>query len=146
MPYPFSLFSEDDNRNWERQQRLKDQMRVAGFSTRACNNLPRSLPIADLTELQTGQWEDEGDVRGLRWHAGNAPGCGPQVLAEVEAYRAGQDPREARAPGPVRVSVAFELAEMAALDAWIATQPTPTSRHDAIRAFVAAGLNLIGRE
>jgi hypothetical protein len=36
--------------------------------------------------------------------------------------------------------------QLAALDAWIAKQPKSISRPEAIRAFVAAGLHLMGED
>jgi hypothetical protein len=42
------------------------------------------------------------------------------------------------------VGVRFKADQLAALDSWIANQPKPISRPQAIRAFVEAGLHLMG--
>lgn len=44
------------------------------------------------------------------------------------------------------VQVRFQAELLAALDAWIARQPTPVSRPAAIRAFVVAGLHVTGEQ
>lgn len=52
--------------------------------------------------------------------------------------------RRRRSTGPNPVGVRFKTDQLAALDAWIAKQPKPISRPEAIRAFVEAGLHLMG--
>jgi hypothetical protein len=129
-------------RDWNVEEKLRRQMEEAGFSARACKNVPQVLPLGDLAQLRTCQWEDTEAKRGVRWLVSIAPNCGPRIMAELEAYRAGKDPREARPPGPVRVSVALGDAELAALDAWIARQPRKISRAEAIKALVANRIGL----
>ncbi len=55
-----------------------------------------------------------------------------------------------RGPKPtgkgVMVGVRFQPIELAALDAWIAQQPNPVSRPEAIRAMVQASLVLMGED
>jgi hypothetical protein len=45
---------------------------------------------------------------------------------------------------PVTVRIPPDL--LARLDAWIAAQPNPVSRPEAIRAIVAAGLHILATE
>jgi hypothetical protein len=56
--------------------------------------------------------------------------------------------RKRRGPKPtgkgVNIGVRMQPDQLAALDAFIAKQPKPVSRPEAIRAFVAAGLHLMG--
>ena len=40
--------------------------------------------------------------------------------------------------GATKIMLALPPAELAALDAWIAAQPQPMSRQDAIRAMITA--------
>ncbi len=44
------------------------------------------------------------------------------------------------------VTVRISPGQLAALDAWIAKQPKPVSRPEAIRAMVAASLELMGAD
>ncbi len=71
---------------------------------------------------------------------------GPTGMAEVEAFRAGIDPGTVRETAPKTIGVPFGPGELAALDAFIANQPKRVSRPEAIRAFVAAGLLLMGAD
>ena len=56
--------------------------------------------------------------------------------------------RKRRGPKPtgkgVNVGVRLQPDALARLDAWIAKQPKPVSRPEAIRAFVEAGLQMMG--
>lgn len=143
MSDPFSVFSDEDRKDWRRQAIIKDQMREAGFSTRTINALYLHLKINDLSELRTLPWEDQGETRetrGLRWQVSISPGAGAQVMAEVEAYRAGLDPRQARAPGPTRISAAFSDEELAALDAWREAQGAAVNRGEAVKALAMLAL------
>lgn len=142
------MFSDDDYKIWRRQEILRQQMREAGFSTRTINSLGYSLPFESVVELRSSRWEDIGedrDQRGLRWLLSVTSGCGPQVVAEVEAYRAGLDPRQARAPGPTRISAAFSDDELAALDAWRDADASGLSRGDAVKVLAFRALKPSGR-
>jgi hypothetical protein len=57
-------------------------------------------------------------------------------------------PRKRRGPAPTGqgtpIQVRLQPGILAKLDALIAKQPKPVSRPEAIRAFIAAGLHLMG--
>jgi len=57
----------------------------------------------------------------------------PEKNAPAEKNRGGR-PRT----GATKIMLALRPADLAALDAWIAAQPAPMSRQDAIRAMIAA--------
>ena len=127
-----------------RTRDLTDDLKAAGFSTRTVHGLIYGAGIASIEHLRSAPWGSLAERQGLVWELHCSPNMGAKGLAEVEAFRRGEDPRKAKPPGPERVSVPFEPDQIAALDAWIAKQPKPVSRHEAIRAFVAAGLQLLG--
>jgi hypothetical protein len=56
--------------------------------------------------------------------------------------------RKRRGPKPtgkgLNIGVRLQPDQLAALDAWIASQPKPISRPEAIRAILAAGLVVMG--
>jgi hypothetical protein len=122
---------------------LEAELHEAGFSTRAIHALIYSVGIESLDELRRLPWGDRRDHQSLCGRLGVSPNVGKKCLAEVEAFRAGKDPRSARAPGPFYVSAPLDEAQLAALDAWIAAQPKPVSRPEAIRAMVAAALEIM---
>jgi hypothetical protein len=103
------------------------------------------LTFSDVEELRTRRWGNgaPGDD-GLLRQLSTVPGLGPKGIAQVEAWRNGRHPSSAVAPGPVRVSVPLEPDTVTALDAWIAQQPTPVTRAEAIRAMVTASLVIMG--
>ncbi len=121
---------------------MEDELRAAGFSRRTANALVYSSRVESLEALMSGPWGDRNDTTSLCWELSVTPGLGPKGVAEVLAFREGRDPRTAVAPGPIKAILLLGPEEVAALDAWIAKQPEPVSRPEAIRAFVAAGLDL----
>jgi hypothetical protein len=54
-------------------------------------------------------------------------------------------PAPAIRPGK-QVGVRLKQDQLAALDSWIAKQPKPISRPEAIRSFLAVGLHLVSRD
>ena len=62
-------------------------------------------------------------------------------MSETPRNRGGRPPVNAT---PVTVRVPPDM--LAQLDAFIAKQPKPVSRPEAIRAFVVAGLHLMGND
>ena len=70
----------------------------------------------------------------------------PSVLPMASMATRGKTPGTRRRPStePNPVGVRFKAHQLAALDAWIAKQPEKVSRPEAIRAFVEAGLHLMG--
>jgi hypothetical protein len=125
--------------------RQPDAFRAAGFSTRTANALIYSARINHPDELKTGDWGNgRPDDEGLSRRLTVTPNLGAKGLAEVEAFRAGRDPRTAVAPGPTKFTVPLDDGQLAALDAWIAAQPKPVSRPEAIRAMVAVALKIMG--
>jgi hypothetical protein len=122
------------------------EFKEAGFSTRVAHGLAYGAAIGSLVELRNELWEDTGDAErpGLLLRISRVPGCGRKALAEARAFREGLNPSDRRPPGRVNVSVPLPPDMLAKLDAFIAAQPKRCSRPEAIRAFVAAGLHLMG--
>ena len=117
---------------------IEDLVR-AGFSARVARALHTAGDIS-LEGLRTLPWGNRRDTSSLSWRIATLPGVGLRGRAEIEAFRAGKNPRSARSAGKVTVSVPMEPGLLAQLDAFIEAQPKPVSRQETIRAFVAAGL------
>jgi hypothetical protein len=119
--------------------RLLRRLHSAGFSRRAATTLAVSDAFASLRELKTERWLDDGDRPGLRSRLRHVPGCGPAIIAEVEAFREHGDARKVSAqPTKVTVELTAEVAD--ALDAWIASQPIRVSRAEAVRVLMSESL------
>lgn len=129
-----------------RHHGLGVELHAAGFSTRTVNALVYSLGLSSLEQLRTAEWGSVEDRTGLAWALQTLPNMGRKGLAEVVAFRAGLDPKAARPAGKRYYSVPLDDAEFAALDAWIAAQPKPVGRPEAIRAMVVASLHLMGEK
>lgn len=120
--------------------RLLRRLHSAGFSRRAADVLAFSDQFTNIKELRDGPWQDDGDRPGLRTRLMKTPGCGPAVMAEVEAYRQHGDPRK-HGPQPVRVAVELDVETTSAVDRWIAARPVPVSRAEAMRLIIAEALS-----
>jgi hypothetical protein len=116
------------------------EFKAAGFSSRTAHGLIYGARIESLDELRREPWGSVEQRVGLAWQISTAPNCGKKAMAEAMAFREGKDPRFARAAGAISVNVPLSEGLAANLDVWIAKQPNPVSRAQAIRAFVAAGL------
>jgi hypothetical protein len=114
---------------------LAAELAEAGFSTRAINALIYSLQLESLEALRRAPWED------LMLELSRTPNVGKKVIAEVEAFRSGRDPKSA-VPIQTYVSVPFDAHALAALDAWISRQPEQLTRPEAVRCLVAKAIGL----
>lgn len=121
-------------------QFFSDELRAAGFSTRATNALVYSSGIGSLEELRSRPWGDRQDTTSLQWALSVRGSLGPREIAEVVAFREGRDPRKAVAPIPMNVVVPLQPDDLAALDAWIAEQAKPLSRSQAVGVLMTQGL------
>ena len=119
---------------------LSQALKGAGFSSRTAHALAYGSVATSLADLKSRPWGSREEQDGLMWDLRCLPNLGPKGMAEVVAFRAGLDPRSAKAPGAERVSVPFKPEELASLDAWIAKQPSKTNRPEAIRILTAAAL------
>jgi hypothetical protein len=119
--------------------RLLRELHSAGFSRRAASVLALSDQFAKLGDLRFQHWFDDADGPGLRTRLLRTPGCGPAVIAELEAYREHGDPRK-QGPHPIKVTVELDAQAAQALDAWISGLQTPMSRAEALRTILAEGL------
>lgn len=126
---------------------LEAELHEAGFSTRTITAIVYGAGIKSLDELKSTPWGtgNPGD-NGLAWKLATTGNFGKKGLAEVEAFREGRDVRSARPPGPASLTIPMESKMLAELDAFIARQPKPTTRPEAIREFVAAALRLMKDE
>jgi hypothetical protein len=74
---------------------LARELRNTGFSEPTIRALIQRTTIETVDELRTRPWGDQGVRTGLRWELISA--LGKRGLAEVEAFRGGQDPRKTTA-------------------------------------------------
>jgi hypothetical protein len=124
---------------------VRDELRAAGFSSQTAAALAFGARIGP-DELRHAPWGSPEQRQGLAWELLGVRKLGPKGLAEVIAFREGRDPRTAAASGVCRTVVPLTPEMLQALDAWIAKQPKPCSRSEAIRAFVAGGLHLTNED
>jgi hypothetical protein len=129
----------DLNATWLREKELW----AVGFSRRTARALIYSLNIQSLEVLGSMEWGSRKGRRGLCWELSMLPGIGPKGEAEVIAFREYGDARRLTKPGPVKVLVPLGADLADSLDAWIANQPKPVSRPEAIRAMVEAAMSLM---
>jgi len=126
------------------QHVLEQELLTAGLSSRTTNALIFGADLYSIEQLTKPRWGDPKDRDSLHWWLCRVPGLGPKGIAEVVALRAGRDPGAARLLGQRAVTVPLGSADLGALDAWIAKQPKPITRPEAIRAIVRASLHLMG--
>ena len=120
---------------------LADELKAAGFSTRTCNALIYGVGLRSLDEVRTAEGGSKKSRTGLAWELSILANFGQKGLFEVEAFRAGRDPRTARSQDRQTVAVSLAGVELDILDAWIAEQTDPEpSRPAAIRAMMQATL------
>jgi hypothetical protein len=114
---------------------------AAGFSTRTRNALTSNFsPVTSLEELRTRPWGHRNAPHTLSRQLWRTPNLGRKGMAEVEVFREGGDPRTARPRGMTYMNVPLDPAQLTALDAWIASQPKPLSRPQALRRLAVRGL------
>jgi hypothetical protein len=106
---------------------LTKHLQALGFSTRTANGLVYGAEIKSVEELKTREWNE------LSQDLSRAPSLGPKGIAEVEAFRRGEDPKSGRAPGPIKITVPLSDDELAALDAYREAQADKPSRPEALR-------------
>lgn len=123
------------------RRQIEADLREAGFSSRTIHALVWIADIRNLDDLRSAPWgSGEPGDDGLWRRLAVTPNFGRKSLAEVVAYREGRHPSAGRPAGPVTVSTLLHPAQLAQLDAWIASQPQPVTRSEAVRSFILAGL------
>ena len=129
MASPFDFDLEESNRKF----RFKHDLQQAGFSTRTINALVYGSRVKDIEELQSAPWGDRNLPDTLCWELSVAPSMGPKGIAEVEAFRRGEDPRSAKRSGPANVTVRLTEDQLAKLDAYRDAQSDKPTRAEALR-------------